>query len=207
MDNQASPSYPEGMARPQDEKRREVILKVSKRLFAEKGYASATISDIVRESGYPVGSIYTYFENKEAIIRSIIEDGWHDFSLELNADLVAEQSGKKRLDLLISRFLLRLLDDGEFVSILLTEGLQYVQVQSKMDVLSGMISEAVVDAEKHGRGTYLDFTPKALDAGLMIFFLGALEASRVSRKLGLGMTNADIVDFLRQLVHSSFPES
>ncbi len=207
MDNQASPSYPEGMARPQDEKRREVILKVSKRLFAEKGYASATISDIVRESGYPVGSIYTYFENKEAIIRSIIEDGWHDFSLELNADLVAEQSGKKRLDLLISRFLLRLLDDGEFVSILLTEGLQYVQVQSKMDVLSGMISEAVVDAEKHGSGTYLDFTPKALDAGLMIFFLGALEASRVSRKLGLGMTNADIVDFLRQLVHSSFPES
>ena len=39
------------------------------RVFAEKGYHSSTIADVVRESGLSVGAIYTYFSGKDELIR------------------------------------------------------------------------------------------------------------------------------------------
>ena len=39
------------------------------RVFGEKGYHSATIADVVRESGLSVGAIYTYFSGKDELIR------------------------------------------------------------------------------------------------------------------------------------------
>ena len=38
-------------------------------VFAEKGYHSSTIADVVRESGLSVGAIYTYFTGKDELIR------------------------------------------------------------------------------------------------------------------------------------------
>ena len=37
------------------------ILDAAARVFAEKGYHSSTIADVVRESGLSVGFIYSYF--------------------------------------------------------------------------------------------------------------------------------------------------
>jgi len=33
----------------------------------------------VKETGLPVGTIYTYFTSKEAIVQDIVEEGWTDF--------------------------------------------------------------------------------------------------------------------------------
>ncbi len=38
------------------------------KVFAEKGFHSATIKDIAAEAGLAHGSIYTYFENKQALL-------------------------------------------------------------------------------------------------------------------------------------------
>ncbi len=48
---------------------RDRILAAAARVFAEKGYHSSTIADIVRESGLSVGAIYTYFTGKDELIR------------------------------------------------------------------------------------------------------------------------------------------
>jgi AcrR family transcriptional regulator len=48
---------------------RERILDAATRVFAEKGYHSSTIADVVRESGLSVGAIYSYFTGKDELIR------------------------------------------------------------------------------------------------------------------------------------------
>ncbi|MFL5674044.1 MAG: TetR/AcrR family transcriptional regulator [Chloroflexota bacterium] len=48
---------------------RDRILDAAARVFAEKGYHSSTIADVVRESGLSVGAIYTYFSGKDELIR------------------------------------------------------------------------------------------------------------------------------------------
>ena len=48
---------------------RDRILEAATRVFAEKGYHSSTIADVVRESGLSVGAIYSYFSGKDELIR------------------------------------------------------------------------------------------------------------------------------------------
>ncbi|MBL8968279.1 MAG: helix-turn-helix transcriptional regulator, partial [Spirochaetaceae bacterium] len=67
------------MAREKDEAKRRAILAAAKRLFAERGFHGTSVADLARGTGLPVGSIYTYFENKEALMASVLEEGWNLF--------------------------------------------------------------------------------------------------------------------------------
>ena len=51
------------------------IIEASCRLFAQKGYAETTISDISAEAEYSRRTIYAYFESKEDILNHIVEEG------------------------------------------------------------------------------------------------------------------------------------
>lgn len=45
------------------------IVNAAARVFGTKGYHSATIADVVQESGLSVGAIYTYFAGKDELFR------------------------------------------------------------------------------------------------------------------------------------------
>ncbi len=53
--------------------RREQILEAAVRVFAEKGFARATNRDIARAAGITPGLIYHYFDSKEDLLRSAME--------------------------------------------------------------------------------------------------------------------------------------
>jgi len=53
--------------------RREQIIEAAMHVFAQKGYARATTKDIASAAGITPGLIYHYFENKEALLKAIIE--------------------------------------------------------------------------------------------------------------------------------------
>ncbi len=55
------------------EDRREQIAEAAMRVFAQKGYVRATNKDIAREAGITTGLIYHYFDNKEALLKAIVE--------------------------------------------------------------------------------------------------------------------------------------
>ena len=48
---------------------RDRIVNAAVRVFSDKGFHSATIADVCRESGLSVGAIYTYFASKEELFR------------------------------------------------------------------------------------------------------------------------------------------
>src|SRR5580765_1829836 len=50
------------------------ILDAALKEFAEKGYAGARMDDIARRAGVTKGTIYLYFENKEAVFKTLVRD-------------------------------------------------------------------------------------------------------------------------------------
>jgi AcrR family transcriptional regulator len=56
------------------EDRREQIIAAALRVFAQKGFVRATNKDIAREAGITPGLIYYYFEDKEALLKAVIEE-------------------------------------------------------------------------------------------------------------------------------------
>lgn len=52
--------------------RRQDILAASKQVFAAKGYHATTIADIARRAGLSYGSIYWYYESKEALFHELM---------------------------------------------------------------------------------------------------------------------------------------
>lgn len=57
---------------PKEERRQEILMAALK-AFAEKGYNKTTVEDIVRISGLSKGTLYWYFQNKEAIFLGLVE--------------------------------------------------------------------------------------------------------------------------------------
>lgn len=49
------------------------MVEAAARVFAEYGYSSATVSDILKVAGVTKGALYFHFDSKEALARGIIE--------------------------------------------------------------------------------------------------------------------------------------
>jgi AcrR family transcriptional regulator len=54
--------------------RRAKILESAEKLFAQNGFENASIRDIAKISGVADGTIYNYFENKEAIFHELVRN-------------------------------------------------------------------------------------------------------------------------------------
>lgn len=54
---------------------RRKIIDAAAALMAERGFAGTSIAAVSKKSGLPSGSIYWHFENKEALLGAVIEDG------------------------------------------------------------------------------------------------------------------------------------
>lgn len=55
------------------EARRLQLLAGATRAFAEKGVASATVSDIARAAGLGQGTLYLYFDSKDDVVNAVVE--------------------------------------------------------------------------------------------------------------------------------------
>jgi AcrR family transcriptional regulator len=74
------------------DKTRAAILSASTKLFAEKGYIGASISDIAEIVGVSKSSIYHYFPSKDAILHALID------SFAQEVDLLIKAATKYKLD-------------------------------------------------------------------------------------------------------------
>jgi AcrR family transcriptional regulator len=51
--------------------RREELLDISARLFAERGYERTTVEDVIRQAGLSKGAFYYYYPSKEALLEAL----------------------------------------------------------------------------------------------------------------------------------------
>jgi len=71
--------------------RKEQVLAVAAKVFAEKGYRAANVTDIVTGAGIGRGTFYLYFDSKQGVFLAIIEKYFSDL-----VEMLAEN--RKRLD-------------------------------------------------------------------------------------------------------------
>ena len=62
-----------------DEKR-SMILDAATKIFAEKGYQYATISEVAKEGGISTGLLYSYFKNKLDLLLSVVLLFWQNIN-------------------------------------------------------------------------------------------------------------------------------
>lgn len=191
------------MARERDEAKRKAILDEASRLFAERGFHATSVSDIVKGIDLPVGSVYTYFRNKDDIIRSAIEEGWSDFYDTLSSACAAESGPAARLDLIVNRYLPSLLEKTELIALILSEGLRFTDLNSKLERLAVLIGGVLQDLAAE-RGVPISLSPRQAVTALSVFFLGSLDTIRLSKQAGLPLRDSDVVSFIRFMVENAF---
>ncbi|MGH7005897.1 MAG: TetR/AcrR family transcriptional regulator [Alphaproteobacteria bacterium] len=90
-------------AKPRQLRRRREIMDAAAEVFARKGYHAATTRDIADRLGMQPGSLYYYFESKEAALEEICRIGGTEFGDNLEAivatgaptrDLIRQAIGK-----------------------------------------------------------------------------------------------------------------
>ena len=190
------------MARALSEEKRTLIKEESKKLFASRGFAATSVADIARVAGIPVGSIYTYFGNKEEIIRAIVEDGWLDLRDRLAEAMHAAQGPTDRLKLLLNKFLPELFNDVDFITILLSEGIEYTKVEEKISELSDIVTASIPPLAKGVPGLK-GFSARDMEAALLVYFLGIFDAVRIARVANLGITPEDVLAFVRLTIRNA----
>ena len=65
--------------------KQEKILKAALNLFAQNGYASTSTSKVAKEAGVSEGLIFRHFENKEGLLKAIM-----NMAMESSKQLIAE---------------------------------------------------------------------------------------------------------------------
>lgn len=93
--------------RKHPEERKAELIETARRVFREKGYAAASVTDIVREAGISQGTFYFYFEDKEAVFdavaESIVLEGYNVIRLiATREDLSALEKIKQTMGFLLS---------------------------------------------------------------------------------------------------------
>jgi AcrR family transcriptional regulator len=141
--------------------RRDDLLAISARLFAEHGYDRTTMREIAAEAGIQAASLYHHFATKDEILHAVIRD----FLLGLPSayrDIIAENPGPDRVIRVFVAFALRIaLENSTLLSIVIRErkallgrdGFTYVETALRevraiwLEVFQAGVAEGVFRAD------------------------------------------------------------
>ena len=79
--------------------RRALVLDAARAVFERLGIEGASIREIAKQAGYTAGSIYSYFENKEAIYGALLAESLERLNAAVNAAGHADLPPADMLDL------------------------------------------------------------------------------------------------------------
>jgi len=97
------------------------ILQAAIKVFAQKGFYSARISDIANEAKVADGTIYLYFNNKYDILISIFEEEIGKLIVAIKNRIEAEKDPRRMLELFARQHLELLRDKKELAEVLQME--------------------------------------------------------------------------------------
>ncbi len=192
------------MARRKDADKRQLILGEAKRMFAGGGYDATSMAALAEHIGISVGSLYTYFESKESLLNSIIEEGWSEFFLYLQRGLSegglsgSGSSGSGalfRLAFLVRKALPELFKDLDLIAILLAQADQSSRLGDKLEQLAFLVDSIIKDFRK-AEGENAGPGIPNLKTGLAVMLLGSLETMRLIHRAGIDIGMEEVTAFL-----------
>ena len=121
--------------------RRTDIIRAAEHVFALKGFHKATIQDIARQAQYATGTVYLYFEDKDALYFSIIEEKIRGLLFNLKLKTGSENNIKNKLAAVIYESLSFFQKDQDFFRI-------FVQEESRWSVKSRLAKSKIAQERK-----------------------------------------------------------
>jgi AcrR family transcriptional regulator len=108
------------LRRNNESNRREELLRVSARLFREKGFDGTSIRDISSAAGMHSGSPFYHFKTKQDILLAVMEQGLAEGLRRLEEAIVQPGNAAERLRRMIRAQISTILEDGnDFIPVLL----------------------------------------------------------------------------------------
>ncbi|MBI2375175.1 MAG: TetR/AcrR family transcriptional regulator [Deltaproteobacteria bacterium] len=104
------------------ERQRRDILEAAARAFLRSGYAATTMRAIAQEAGFTASSLYTYFQNKEAIFAALMALVADDVLEAFAAPLPRGISFAQRLELVILHQLDMVERNRELFAVMCSQG-------------------------------------------------------------------------------------
>lgn len=86
-----------------ESRKREQIIRAALSVFAEHGLHGTPVPPIATEAGVGVGTLYRYFDSKEALINAVFQDSKQRLQERLLTDLDLMQPSRALFDILWSR--------------------------------------------------------------------------------------------------------
>jgi AcrR family transcriptional regulator len=101
--------------------RHEEILEAARKVFARRGYASASVEDIARAAGIAKGTLYLYYASKHDIYREALKRGLTALCDELEKSVGAERSSDAKIRAFIAAKLTWFEENQDLFKIYFTE--------------------------------------------------------------------------------------
>ena len=89
LDNEISPAQLE---------RRQQLLSVARRVFAERGFTATTMDDVARAAGFTKPILYQYFDSKTNLYREIVAETAARLLSQLEAAVETTTSPRERIE-------------------------------------------------------------------------------------------------------------
>jgi TetR/AcrR family transcriptional regulator, cholesterol catabolism regulator len=106
--------------RNNESNRREELLRVSAKLFREKGFDGTSIRDISSAAGMHSGSPFYHFKTKQDILVAVMEQGLAEGLRKTEEVIALDLPPERKLKVLIRAQLGTILDEGnDFIAVLL----------------------------------------------------------------------------------------
>lgn len=99
---------------------RQQILDAALVLFAQKGYATTTIREIVDAVGIKAPSLYYYFGSKEGLYMELLQTHGAQIDRALQSYAHTSASAKNRLKDLVDKIFLQVINDKDFFRLMFT---------------------------------------------------------------------------------------
>lgn len=166
------------MAKPKSTEKRQEIFNAALRLFSLNGYSKTTIKDIATESSVSFGTVFTYFNNKEALFRSCVVEPLDEFRNHLlDTRRTLDNLSNESLKAIVGQHVAFFLEKEDYLRVV-----QYVIGQperfSEIDVLDEFaeefmqfVQEIVITGMK--KGFLPDSDPEEVGYGYLAFLMGA----------------------------------
>ena len=94
--------------------RRRAIIDAAAKVFVQKGYASAFVSEIAAIAGVSEGLIYRYFDDKRALLDVVLSEYFQRIVTKLESAAASDASFPEKVQNLISQHLRSFLEDLDF---------------------------------------------------------------------------------------------
>jgi TetR/AcrR family fatty acid metabolism transcriptional regulator len=177
------------------------ILDAAVKVFADRGFFTATVAEIARAAGVADGTIYLYFKSKDDLLLRLFDEKMSDLLTEARAAVDSEGSAAARLRRFIQLHLALVEKNPELASVLIVElrqsaqflkGLEKAKLSAYLDVIAQVV-KAGQDSGELDPALSPSTVKRAIFGALDELALGWLLSGR---KTSLKKTAAEVAEWL-----------